>query len=243
MDTLTTQIYINYLLSDPNVALIEVWDNKLFIWKFKGRPTFKTSLGLEFKLEIYYRINEYKKVSKKFHPDTSSSTSKRVSSGSIQCSINKVKEVLEVQLREYNADNYLQFYEEFDRIISCPNNATRVNLTGQLSTRLYDCSRMVKDRFSDQSEGFASLLQRMSNSSIRREDIKDGFRDIFGESKDRSRIREINYWNTASLRRKEKKNNYTLYGALSISRRKGLRKQYGDVFRVCVGGPCDTSAF
>lgn len=242
MDTLTTQIYIDYLFKDKNVSLIEVWENKLFIWKYKGRPTFQTALGLEFKLPVYYRIDDYKKVSKKYHPDISKSKSVRVSSGEIQAIINDTKPLLDVQSRGYNAGDYLQFYGEFDRILSSRANASRSNSVRELSARLYNSSRMVQDRFSKQSEGFEALLQSMADSTVSGQDIKDGLRDIFGESKERSRQREIEYWNEPSLRRKAKKNNYTVYGTLSLSRRKGLRKQYGDVFRVCVGGPCDSSS-
>jgi hypothetical protein len=235
MDSLLTTVYINYILSDTNVSLVEVWENRLFIWKYKGSPTIATSLGLEYKLPIYYRSNEYKQLSKKYHPDLSNSKSPRVLSGDIQKSINDSRIFLEEQNRGYAPEQYSFCYGEFDRIVSSKNSGTRANLTRELSGRLYDRSRMVQDRFSINHNSFASLLQEVVGSEVWGQDFKNVVQNLSRESKDRNRQDTIRKWNKPSSRPDAKKNNYTRYGAAAEYEQRTLRQEYGDVFRVHVG--------
>ena len=240
-DSLLSQIYIDYLLSDQNVSMIEVWDSRLFIWRYKGRPSIQTKLSLTFNLPIYYRPNDYKKLSKKYHPDLSSSKSPRVLSGDIQCLINNSKQVLEVQARGYNADDYKWGYSQFNRIVSCKTASTRSDLTRELSSRLYDRARLVQDRFSVDSESFTSLLQMSLKTQVRGQNLKDAIADILGEAKESNRAREVRKFNKPYPGTHKKKSNYTIYGASPRYEQRRLRQSHGDVFAVYIGGPCDTS--
>ncbi len=195
METLLSQIYINYILSDSNISLVEVWDKKLFIWRYKGKPTFLSSLGLEFQYPIYYRVDEYKQLSKKYHPDLSSSKSSRVLSGVIQTSINDIREVLEIQNRGYDARNYIQWYAEFDRIISCKVASTRNNLTGELSTRLHDHSKFLQDKFCYKDGSITSLIQEVSEGAAWGKSISDVFKErgeTIREKLKRDEVRRLN---------------------------------------------------
>lgn len=241
MDSLTSTIYINYLLNDSNVSLIEVWDNKLFVWRYKGRPTFTTTLGLVFELPLYYRINEYKKLSKNYHPDLSMSKSPRVLSGSIQASINDVREALEIQNRGYDAGHYSKWYAEFDRALTCKIASTRSELTRELSTRLYDYSNMVQDKFTRQENEITTFLQEVFKTGVSGKSIKEVMWERGASVRERTRQAEIRGLNRAGLSKKAEKNNLTNYGESSREHQIYLRTTYGDVFSVYVGGEIDTS--
>lgn len=242
MDTLTTQIYIDYLLSDKNNALVQIWDNRLFIWKYKGSPRFESKLGLEFNQNIYYRPNEYKQLSKKYHPDLSKSKSSQVLSGFIQTSINDARQVLENQNRGYAPEQYQQWYAEFDRIKSCKSNSARSKIARELSTRLYNQARLVQDRFGNQSESLTQFVQEMGNDpSAWGEGISSLFNQFSSKSKERARQNKIRHWNRADDPSKQAEGNPTIYGTASKTMRRSLRREYGDVFSMYIGGPCDTS--
>ena len=240
-DTLITRAYIDYILSNPNVSFIEVWADRLYVWHYKGSPKFHSKLSFEFNLPIYYRVNDYKRLSKKYHPDLSNSKSSRVLSGSIQTSINDFREILEVQARGYNPSDYKWSHSQFDRILSSQVASTRANLTGELSTRLYNCARMVRDRFAINNDGFAGQLQEALEAGLRGQNIADVMQELGRESKERCIARTIRSYNMPYPGTYKKKDNYTVYGASPRFEQSRLRRSYGDVFAVFVGGPCDTS--
>jgi hypothetical protein len=268
METLLSQIYINYLLSDSNVSLIEVWHNKLFIWKYQGRPTFLSTFGLEFQHPLYYRVNEYKQLSKKYHPDLSNSKSSRVLSGLIQTGINNIREILEIQNRGYDARNYVQWYAEFDRIISCKIATTRNNLTRELSARLYDHSKFLQDKFCNRESTLTSLIQEVSEGTLRGKSISDVFKErgpAIRENLKRNEYRQLNRKYKASvgitikiLPNKGKKRprylyntimleecvptpegDLTFYGYGSSPHGFGLQGFDQTLLSVFVGGPCN----
>lgn len=242
MDSLISQIYINYILKDPNVSLIEVWSNRLFIWKYKGSPTFKPLLQLTFNLPIYYRSNEYKQLSRKYHPDLSSSKSSRVLSGIIQASINDNKEVLDVQDRRYNASFDNEYFSKFDRILSCSDSKTRNNLTRELSTGFHDCTSLVQSSFIGEEGSYINLVQEMAYPETRREDFEERWEQYRNEAVQRLAAIEIARYNSPSTYQSPSKSEpyqLTCYGYDNEIERAYLRHRYGNVFRVYVGGPID----
>lgn len=262
METLISQIYIDYILSDTNVSLVEIWNSQLFIWRYKGKPTFLSNLGLKFQQPLYYRVNEYKQLSRKYHPDLSNSKSSRVLSGVIQAGINDLKETLEIQNGRYDARNYTQWYAEFDRILSCKVATTRSDLTGELSTRLYDYSRGLRDCFSEytEHEEFTECLQKASEAGILGKIMQEYFKEREPEVRARLAQDEIDGYNRkCGYAYEEKKGIRTLafpiesyqtseghitqYGASSGSTQDWLRRKYGNVFSMYVGGPCDCSPY
>jgi hypothetical protein len=242
MDSLISQIYINYILKDPNVSLIEIWSNRLFIWKYKGSPTFKPLLQLTFNLPIYYRPNEYKQLSRKYHPDLSSSKSSRVLSGIIQASINDNKEVLDVQDRGYNASFDNEYFSKFDRILTCSDSKTRNNLTRELSSRFYDGTSLVQDNFIGKEGSYVNLVQEMAYPQTRRENFEERWEQYHNETVQRLAAIEIARLNSpTSYQSPSESEPYQLtrYGYYSEYRRSQFRHRYGDVFTVYIGGPID----
>lgn len=260
METLISQIYINYILNDANVSLVEVWNSQLYIWRYKGRPTFLSNLGLQFQQTLYYRVDDYKQLSRKYHPDLSTSKSARVLSGSIQAGINDFKEVLEVQNGRYDARDYIQWYPEFDRILSCKTAATRNNLAGELSSRLYDYSRGLRDCFSEyrEHEDFTECIQEASEAGVLGKIMQEYFKQREPEARRRFNQDEIDGYNKKCGYVYEQKKgvrtlafpvesyqtsegHITQYGASSGSTQDWLRRKHGNVFSMFVGGPCDCS--
>jgi hypothetical protein len=242
MDSLISQIYINYILKDDNVSLIEVWDNKLFVWKYKGSPTFRPSLQLTFDLPIYYRPNEYKQLSRKYHPDLSNSKSSRVLSGVIQASINDNKEILDVQDRGYNASFDNEYFSKFDRILSCSDSKTRNNLTRELSTGLYDSTSLVQDSFIGEEGSYVNLVQEMAYPETRREGFEERWEQQHNETIQRLAAIEIARYNLPTSHQSPSESEpyqLTRYGYDNELERSYLRHRYGNVFRVYVGGPID----
>ena len=106
MDSLITLAYIKEILDDPNVALIEVWHNQLYI-RMKpgcGRGTFISKRGLEYSLPIYYGPENYKTVSKQFHPDRAYATKTKKSRSSSTRSATAAKQKQLSRLEELQKD-------------------------------------------------------------------------------------------------------------------------------------------
>jgi hypothetical protein len=240
-DALITRVYIDYILSNPNVSFIEVWADRLYVWHYKGGPKFFSKLSFQFNLPIYYRINDYKRLSKKYHPDLSRSKSPRVLSGDIQTSINDFRQILEIQARGYNPSDYEWSKSQFDRILSIKTASTRSDLTRELSTRLYDRARMVQDRFSINNNSFTGQLQEALETGLRGQGLADIMQELGRENRERCITSEIRRYNMPTSDPDKKKDNYTIYGASPRFEKRRLRRGYGDVFAVFVGGPCDTS--
>lgn len=241
IDSLLTTVYIDFLLQDKNISFIEVWEDRLFLWKFKGSPRIATNLGLDFTHPIYYRPNDYKDISKKYHPDLTTSKSSKVLSGLVQQHINDAREAMDDRYRGYAPSDYAEFYPELHRAYTSKDARTRTEYE-TLPTRLLNRARMVQDKYGSKPEGLAAALYIAEATKAEGESLKDAMQEFFTETASRADEDRVRYWNSPCPTPEGKKNNYTNYGRTRRSNQIGLRRSHGDVFRVYVGGTFDTSS-
>lgn len=112
MESTLALAYIEHILLKPGVALIEVWDRVLYVRMKKGcgRNKFMSKRELTYNLPVYYFQENYRNVSKQFHPDCnikrhSADGNKSVQSSSkkgnkSQTTRNKVKTDLQKNINE-----------------------------------------------------------------------------------------------------------------------------------------------
>lgn len=267
-----SEIFIESILSDTNNILLEVWDNVLFVWKEKGRPQFLSKLNLNFDKDIYYRYEDYKQLSKKYHPDTTESKSSRVLSGDIQARINSNREHARSRDRRFIQRNFCQFFTQFNEALCIKDVSLRSTYARQLFCRLEQHSRMVFcGSLHRESSEFAYKLsnlfqqatksnterskqynkseeakdktstKRTKGSASRGQDFKNKLQELGREAQESLSNNRIRFWNKPGIKPESKKNNATLYGESIRANQIGLRRTYGNVFRMSVGGPFDIS--
>lgn len=138
MDTILALAYIENILKDPNVELIEVWERVLYVRMKQGcgRNTFKTKNGLEFKLYAYYRPEEFKRISKRYHPDLQRSNTTKT--------INDTKDTTELQANIILSREALKDYRDCGRTIAAVSFVHSLKQFVQLASAK---TREQRDRF------------------------------------------------------------------------------------------------
>jgi len=243
IDSLLATVYIDFLLQDNNISFIEVWEDRLFLWKYKGSPRIATDLGLDFTHAIYYRPDDYIKLSKKYYPDLTTSKSPKVLSGLVQQHINDAREAMDDRYRGYAPSDYTEFYPELHSALASKNARTGAEYE-TLPSRLLNRARMVQDRFGARPESFADALYVAEATRCEGESLKDAMQEFFTEAKGRADEDRIRHWNISIITPENpKEGDLTRYGRTRRSNQIGLRRTHGDVFRVYVGGTYDTSSF
>lgn len=128
--------YIDKLLEDPDIEIIEVWSRVLYARMKKGcgkRNKFISKRNLEYGYEVYFREQEFKSVSKTYHPDLAEK-SKRSSSEKLQKNINCFHDECTAGLRERskNAISYIYSLSEFTQLTSTESSAKRASLRDKI---------------------------------------------------------------------------------------------------------------
>ena len=139
MESVVTLAYIDELLSDPTVDLVEVWDTVLYIRKKKGcgRNTFASKRGLEYQLNVYYTAGRFKELSLNYHPDTAIRKSKNQTE--LQQNILLSRQPLCDYARNRRAADAIRFVQttkQFTQLASTRSAVRRNSLTRSIEQQL-----------------------------------------------------------------------------------------------------------
>lgn len=127
--------YIEKLLKDPDIQLIEVWANVLYARMVKGcgkRNKFISKCNLEYSYEVYYRKQEFKRVSNTYHPDRAGKqVSKQNTYTKLQQGINHLREQYKSGLseRSKNAISVIHSLPQFTQFTSTKISSERISLS------------------------------------------------------------------------------------------------------------------
>lgn len=137
--------YIDKLLEDSDIEIIEVWSRVLYARMKKGcgkRNKFISKRNLEYSYEVYFREQEFKSVSKTYHPDLAKE-SKRSSREKLQKNINCFHDECTTGLRERskNAVSYIYSLSEFTQLTSTESSAKRISLRDKIYEQM-DSARL-----------------------------------------------------------------------------------------------------
>lgn len=134
--------YINQLLEDTSIELIEVWSNILYARMKKGcgKNKFISKKGLTFTLPVYYDESNYRKISLRYHPDRNitGSVSKQRTYENLSKLINISRETLSrlFKGRRFNAINFVRSNEAFTRFTTTKSNKERNRSLEQIDSEI-----------------------------------------------------------------------------------------------------------
>lgn len=171
MDSILTLAYIDEILEDPTVELIEVWDRVLYVRKKKGcgRNTFKSKAGLEYKLNAYYTTKEFRTISKRYHPDKQNWNDKykQQNANELFASISVSREQLQIYELYSGADDaksYIRSLPEFAKLASSKKPNERDSLIKAITKHL-DSTRLTKSLSEDERRKYGVWANFISDNS------------------------------------------------------------------------------
>ena len=159
--------YLEHILQDSNILLIEIWDRVLYARMKKGcgRNRFISKKGIKFNINVYYRQSEFRNIVKQYHPDITEK-SRQSAATELFKNINSFKEKSKSYLfkRSQDASSYIISLPEFTNFTSTKSNTERDSIRERIeeeldSSRFNNCAGFSTDG----ATGF--WIQRMEEAN------------------------------------------------------------------------------
>ena len=169
MESVVALAYIDELLADPTVDLVEVWDTVLYIRRKKGcgRNTFASKRGLDYQLNVYYTPERFKELSLNYHPDTAIRKSKNQTELQQYIILSRrYLEGYEHDQRTVDAIRFVQTTKQFTQLASTRSAVRRNSLTRSIEQQLDSAGHNVSVRYDGDRRGGVWISESDSDNFI-----------------------------------------------------------------------------